>query len=467
MRTVLHAHARGLLRYARRAFSRARYALVLVLFRFGSDGQADAGDAPARALAAGLLAARAHVAAVVAAAGGGKDSAVGHGGGLRRGNDPRPRQAVAERPAPDSRAAGQCLGLLGCLSETVCLPDGFGRFLSSSGNSLPLWKVAGSLLAPRRAFAGGDPGATEVSVLLRRLVLVPGDARAGERIGPDWRSGDGRPLHLPAADRLGPGVGVGASATCPVAAVLALLRDVVAALVILILAVCAWRQTGYWHDSETLWNRALSCTTGNACAHYNLGVTLMERGQKEEAIAHFQEVVTIEPHSADALNNIGIVMAEGGHLDQAIANFRQALRYRPDDVDAHNNLATALKLQGKSAEAVDQWREVVRLQPNNPEAVNRLAWASATAPKASVRNGTEAVELARWAVMLSHGREAKILCTLAAAYAENGQFPQAVQTAHQALTLATRQKQQPLAASLKAQLSCYERGKPFREPLGP
>ena len=76
------------------------------------------------------------------------------------------------------------------------------------------------------------------------------------------------------------------------------LRDVVAALVILILAVCAWRQTGYWHDSETLWNRALSCTTGNACAHYNLGVTLMERGQKEEAIAHFQEVVTIEPHSA-------------------------------------------------------------------------------------------------------------------------------------------------------------------------
>ena len=55
------------------------------------------------------------------------------------------------------------------------------------------------------------------------------------------------------------------------------MRDMVAALAIILLAACAWRQTAYWQDSETLWNRALACTTRNACAHYNLGVTLMER----------------------------------------------------------------------------------------------------------------------------------------------------------------------------------------------
>jgi tetratricopeptide (TPR) repeat protein len=244
-------------------------------------------------------------------------------------------------------------------------------------------------------------------------------------------------------------------------------RDVVSALALVALAACAWCQTGYWHDSETLWNRALACTTGNACAHYNLGVTLMERGRTEEALRHFQAAVDIQPQSADALNNIGILLAGRGRLDDAIGEFRRALRYKPDDVDGHNNLATALRLQGRIAEAVGHWREVIRLQPNNLTAVNRLAWASATAAEPSVRNGAEAVELARWAVRLSHSREPTILCTLAAAYAENGQFPQAVRTAHQALSLAARQKQEPLAASLQAQLSCYERGQPFRDPLGP
>ena len=99
--------------------------------------------------------------------------------------------------------------------------------------------------------------------------------------------------------------------------------------------------------------------------------------------------------------------------------------------------------------------------------MNRLAWISATAPEAWTRNGAEAVELARWAVQLSRGREPNILCTLAAAYAENGQFPQAVRTAHKALDLAAQRKQPSLAKSLQAQLACYQRGKPFREPPGP
>ena len=75
-------------------FSRARYVLVLVLFRVGSDGQADAGVAAARALAAGLLAARGACRGSRGGGWSGKDSAVGHGGGLRRGNDPPQDNAV-------------------------------------------------------------------------------------------------------------------------------------------------------------------------------------------------------------------------------------------------------------------------------------------------------------------------------------------------------------------------------------
>ena len=61
----------------------------------------------------------------------------------------------------------------------------------------------------------------------------------------------------------------------------------------------------------------------------------------------------------------------------------------------------------------------------------------ATNPNASVRNGAEAAELAERAARLSGGQKPAILGTLAAAYAEAGRFPEAVQTARKALKLAT------------------------------
>ena len=71
--------------------------------------------------------------------------------------------------------------------------------------------------------------------------------------------------------------------------------------------------------------------------------------------------------------------------------------------------------------------------------------------------------MARRAVQLSGGREAKILDTLAAAYAEAGRFSEAVATAGKALDLATQQRQQTLADGLRARLALYKAGKPFRQ----
>ena len=47
---------------------------------------------------------------------------------------------------------------------------------------------------------------------------------------------------------------------------------------VLLLMACAWRQTGYWRDSETLWHRALECTAPNSVAHNGLAVALATKG---------------------------------------------------------------------------------------------------------------------------------------------------------------------------------------------
>ena len=159
-----------------------------------------------------------------------------------------------------------------------------------------------------------------------------------------------------------------------------------------------------------------------------------------------------------------MLLGQQGRFDEAIVHLQQALIIKPDYAEAHNNLGMALHAQGKIVEAVVQWREAVRLQPNQIAYVNNLAWVLATCPEASVRNGAEAVELARRAVQLSGGQEPAIVGTLAAAYAEAGRFSAAVQTARKALELATQQNKQALARSIQAKLPLYEAGTPFREP---
>ena len=153
-----------------------------------------------------------------------------------------------------------------------------------------------------------------------------------------------------------------------------------------------------------------------------------------------------------------MLLGQRGRFDEAITHLQQALKIKPDYAEAHNNLGNALAGQGKIAAAVVQWREAVRLQPKQIGFVHQLAWVLATCPEASVRNGAEAVELARRAVKLSDGQEPAILGTLAAAYAEAGRFPEAVQTARKALKLATQQNQHATGRSDPSQNSAVRGG---------
>ena len=88
----------------------------------------------------------------------------------------------------------------------------------------------------------------------------------------------------------------------------------------------------------------------------------------------------------------------------------------------------------------------------------------ATNPNASVRNGSEAVELAQRALKLSGGNEPAILGTLAAAYAEAGRFAEAVRTAEQAVQLAAAKGDRALAEQIRTRLELYRNGKPYRQP---
>src|SRR5207302_5840860 len=147
--------------------------------------------------------------------------------------------------------------------------------------------------------------------------------------------------------------------------------------------------------------------------------------------------------------NLGIVLFQKGEIDEAIAHYRKTLQMRPDFSDADYNLGNALLQKGKIDEAIVHCRRAVMIQPNDPDA--------------SFRNGTRAVELAGQANQLSGGTNTLVLRTLAAAYAESGQFGKAIEIARAALQLARTQGDNSLASAFQQEIPLYELGLPYRE----
>jgi tetratricopeptide (TPR) repeat protein len=211
------------------------------------------------------------------------------------------------------------------------------------------------------------------------------------------------------------------------------------------------------------WQKVLELDPSDAKAHNNLGIHLLQVGGLDAAITHFQKAVELSPEYGNAQSNLGIALLQKGRFDAAVPHLQKALEINPTQAQNHLNLGNAFYVQGRIPEALASWRAGLRVEPNHLALLSQTAWVLATCPRASVRNGREAVELARRAVQASGGKDPAVLDTLAAAYAETGRFAEAVETIRQALALATQQNAQPLIEGLKARMALYETKTPFRE----
>src|SRR5437660_41578 len=188
----------------------------------------------------------------------------------------------------------------------------------------------------------------------------------------------------------------------------------------------AWNQASFWRNSETLWTHTLAVTSDNDVAENNLGIIFLGRGQMDEAISRFQTAVDLRPENAPAHDNLAKAFLQKGQVADAMLHYRKLLEIQPDNVEARNILGTVLIQQGRVREAIEQWQETLAMQPENGNAKSNLAWVFATYPVESVRNGTQAVQLAAQALQRSGGKNAIILRTLEAAYAESGRFAKVV-----------------------------------------
>jgi tetratricopeptide (TPR) repeat protein len=280
-----------------------------------------------------------------------------------------------------------------------------------------------------------------------------------------------------------------------------------AGVVVIALTFGAWKQTTYWRDSETLWTHTLAVTKDNDVALTNLGTALMEKGQLDDALSYFQKALEVrsgseQSHYSFSLSvihdSIGSVLARKGRLNEAIVHLRQAVDLRPDFPDAHYNLGTALfqkgDLDGAIAElktassihpddagthtslgnalvqkgllrdAADQYEDALKWDPVAILPLNNLSWIMSAGPDDSLRNNEVAVKLALKANQLSKQNNPVFVRTLAAAYAQAGQFENAIETARRAAELANAQGVRDLAAEIAHDVDLYQQRTPLRDP---
>lgn len=303
-----------------------------------------------------------------------------------------------------------------------------------------------------------------------------------------------------------------------------------ALLGLLALTISANKQVGYWHDSVSLWSRAVECNPddyasygglGNALvdagreadaavayahalkinprlsraslavginllrqgrldegalhlrnalvddpqmamAHSGLGFVSLSKGDLPQAVSHYETAVGIQP---DALNlcGLGNALFQSGEVSKALENYQKALAADPANLDAMAGQGMACAKLGQVDLAVGCYRRVLQKNPQHLLALNNLAWLLATSRQDSVRDGAKALSLVAHALQLPGGSRPHLMHTLAAAYAETGQYDKAVQIVQQVTAIARDQGNAALMQQCLQERLAYESGSPWRE----
>ena len=181
----------------------------------------------------------------------------------------------------------------------------------------------------------------------------------------------------------------------------------------------------------------------------------------DEAIFELEQLRTANPADVLTLMQLGMLYNAQKQLDKAIDAYSAVLTAQPGQWMALRGRGDAYLNSGKQAEAVADYEKALKQQPEDSGILNNLSWVLGTSPKAELRDGDRALELATKACVATEYKQAHILSTLGAAYAEIGDFENAKKWVIKGLEIATDDQKEPLGKELDS----YNAGKPVRELL--
>jgi tetratricopeptide (TPR) repeat protein len=187
-------------------------------------------------------------------------------------------------------------------------------------------------------------------------------------------------------------------------------------------------------------------------------MVIEKAGKTESAIKELRQQVEANPDDAVAWLQLGLLYTAQQQTDRAIDAYSAAIKINPREF-AYQVRADTYLNHGRQKDAIADYEKALKIAPANSGVLNNLAWVLATSPEAALRNGDRALELATRACEVTNYQQAHILSTLAAAYAEKGDFKMARKWSAKSVELGD----DSLKDQLRKELASYEKEEPWRE----
>jgi tetratricopeptide (TPR) repeat protein len=223
------------------------------------------------------------------------------------------------------------------------------------------------------------------------------------------------------------------------------------------------RAEAYLHDGKL--EEALADTDAVlekqqvVAAHRLRGEILAQLNRLDEAIAEMQQLTKSVPNQPELKIQLALYYLINKQPKEAISEYDDVLLLNPENFLALRSRGDAYLNIGKHKEAIDDFEAALKLEPEDTTILNNLAWVLATSPEAEVRNGKRAVELATKACELTEYKLPHILSTLAAAFAESGNFDTAIEWSQKAVDMDDPENDE----QLEKELASYQKKEPWRE----
>ncbi|MEI9863803.1 MAG: tetratricopeptide repeat protein [Limisphaerales bacterium] len=256
------------------------------------------------------------------------------------------------------------------------------------------------------------------------------------------------------------------------------------------------KQLQSWHDGESLFRRAVAVNPNNEVALLDLGVALAAQGRFDEALEMYQQAEKNGSRRFQVYNNSGnvlgllgrhaesvvqyrkaIQLAPGiavlhsalgsqfaalGQYDEALVEFSEAEKLDPNHAKTRMEAAKTLFKMGRDAEGLNEFHIALQIEPGNYQTLATVAHYLAANENTAARDGPNALALALKANELSGRVQPMVFDILGMAFAENGDFTNAITCSQNALAMANAAQMKNIAP-IQMRLELYKNKQPWRE----